>query len=157
MSTFTARGRNVSMIGHIYDSRINAMGYDYAKKKARQTVVASQAALTASGAIRTGNLLRSIRVDDRTRAGSYSTVTVRAGAGYAAYVHEGTYGPIHSTHWESGGEMRVPIARGATWKVWMYEVSGQDPNPFLVTGMNSALASTRSPFGPKGLLKNFSF
>jgi hypothetical protein len=154
MSDFVAGGRNWSMIGHIYDSRINKMGYDYAKKKARQTVVAAQAELIATGAVRTGNLLHSVRMDDRTRAGRYSTVTVRAGAGYALFVHDGTTGPIVSPF---GNMLRVPIKKYSTWKIDRESVSGQSSNPFLVVGMNSALASARSPFGPSGLLKGFSF
>jgi hypothetical protein len=155
MSTFAARGRNWSMVGTISDTRLDDMGADYALKKARQTVVAAQANVIASGAVRTGALLHSIRMDHRERAGSYTTITVRAGAGHAAFVHEGTTGPIVAKTSVKG--LRVPKFKYGTLKIWRSSVRGQAANPFLSTAMESAFATARSPFGPSGLLSNFSF
>lgn len=153
MSTFVSRGRNYTMIGTIHDSRLDEMGADYALKKARQTAVAAQANVIGSGAVRTGALLHSIRVDHRVRRGSYTTITVRAGAGHAVFVHEGT-GPIIVGN---PGPMRVPVRRGSTWRVDRWEVRGQTSNPFLSRAMESAFVAARSPFGPTGMLANFAF
>ena len=138
MSTYVYRSRNVSIVAHIYESRLEEMGADWVRKKAREVAGLSK----AKAPMRTGRLKASIRVDRRMKAGALTSIIVRAGAGYAAYVHEGTLGPIHSTSAAFGGRMRVPIHEGSPWKVWMYEVDGQRSQPFLASSMHEVLAGT---------------
>jgi hypothetical protein len=154
MSTFVSRSRNATMIGHVSEERIAAMGADYVQSKARQTAALAREHLITTGAVRSGALLHSIGVDRRLRMGSRTTAVVRAGAGHAAYVHEGTYGPIKAKNkrW-----LKVPIKKYSTLKVRRVSVAGQDANPFLADPLAIVMAPTFSPFGPRGLLRDFSF
>lgn len=150
MSTFYAKGRNYSMGGTIYDSRIDDMAADWVQKKARETSVLAKANLTARGkGYRTGALYRSIHPTRRRAAAGHITVRVVAGAGHASFVHQGTHGPIHAIGGRAGpygNMMWVPRSKGSTRRVWMHEVRGQQANPFLAAAMQEVLIGTRSPF-----------
>jgi len=143
MTTFSYRARNVSMTGTIHDSRLDGMAGKWASKKARETAKIAKANLVATGAVRTGRLLASVRSERRHQSGGYVTVRVHAGAGYAAYVHEGTYGPIlpHGEYlWVPKYKRRV-----GGLKVKRRWVNGQEANPFLSDAMFEALVATQLP------------
>jgi len=149
MSTYAYRSRNVSMIAHIYDSRLEEMGADWVRKKAREVAVLSK----AKAPMRTGRLKASIKVDRRVKAGSLTSVIVRAGAGYAAYVHEGTYGPItvKKPYRRTGkykDRMWVPRMKGGYQRVWMRSVDGQPSQPFLASSMHEVLVGTVGGIAP---------
>ena len=149
MTTYAFRSRNATMVAHIYDSRLNDMSAAWASKKAREIEVVAKANLIATGAFRSGHLWASVHARRRKQAGGFTTVRVYAGANYAAYVHEGTYGPIHATGIGRSGKfadaMWVPKRRRGSQRVWRYEVAGQDPNPFLSDAMYEVLVATQLP------------
>lgn len=154
MSTWVVRSRNATIVGHVSETRLNEMAADYVERKAQQAAGLAREHLITTGAVRSGALLHSIGVDRRLHLGSHPTAFVRAGAGHAAYVHEGTYGPIKAKkkRW-----LKVPIKKYSTMKVRRLSVAGQDANPFLADPLAIVMAPTFSPFGPSGLLRNFSF
>lgn len=147
MSTYVYRSRNVSIVAHVYDSKLEEMGADWVRAKAKE--VARLARVKAP--VRTGRLKGSIRVDRRVRAGSLTSIIVRAGAGYAAYVHEGTYSMIMVPEpprrtGKYAHQMWVPASRGSAKRVWRSEVQGQPSQPFLASSMHEVLAGTIAPF-----------
>lgn len=100
--------------------------------------IASLSALFAKpyrGWARSNNLAASIDVDRRGSNQRGINFALTAEAGYAAYVHEGTTGPIFS---HSGGLMPVGNTQGDI-VAWKNPVRGQDAYPFLRMGMNVAL------------------
>ena len=142
MTTFAYRSRNVSMVGHIYDSRLDHMSAEWASKKAREIEKVAKANLVATGAIRTGHLWASVHARRRKQVGGFTTVRVYAGANYAAYVHEGTYSPIVP---KNGPFMWVPKRMGGTQRIKRTWVQGQDANPFLSDAMFEVLVATQLP------------
>ena len=144
MTTFAYRGRNVSMTGTIYDSRLEEMTRKWANKKGTEIARVAKGNLVATGAVRTGHLLASVRSETARRAGGVVFVQVHAGAGYAAYVHEGTYGPILP----HGKFLWVPKYRRSGpggLRVRRQWVNGQDANPFLSDAMFEVLVATQLP------------
>lgn len=84
---------------------------------------------------RTGNMKARHYYRVRNR-GTYITAEMGNKASYAKFVHEGTYGPIRAKGYKpargpKGNLQRnmVFFSRGRWWK--FYQVSGQDPNPWL--------------------------
>ena len=104
----------------------------------REANVAARAALLAKpyrGWARSNNLAASIEPDRRGSNQRGINLALVADTGYAAYVHEGTTGPIYS---HSGGLMPVGNTQ-AEIVAWKNPVAGQDAYPFLRMGMNVAL------------------
>lgn len=101
--------------------------------------------------VRTGRLQRSIRAEMVKTNQSSCTVFMAAGrknAHYADYVHGGTRPQeglflLYANDRQVGGS-RLPdaIAGGHAqhYKIWKYQVAGQSPQPFLVEGIDVALA-----------------
>jgi hypothetical protein len=142
MTTYAVRSRNATMVAHIYDSRLNHMSAEWASKKAREIEKVAKANLVATGAIRSGHLWARVHARRRKQTGGYTTVRVIAGANYAAYVHEGTYGPIVP---KNGPFMWVPKRRRGTQRIKRVWVRGQDANPFLSDAMFEVLVATQLP------------
>lgn len=143
MTTFAYRTRNATITGTIFDSRLNDMAADWAAKKGREIEKVAKANLIATGAVRTSHLLNSVHARRRKQAGGYTTVRVVASANYAAYVHEGTYGPIVP---KNGPYMWVPKhkrMRGGGLRVKRVTVRGQRANPFLSDAMFEVLVATQ--------------
>lgn len=71
-------------------------------------------------------------------------------ADYAAYVHEGTTGPITSTGWDDGSPAFMAIRPAPSSRFpnggYLREVSGQTANPWLSRAGNIVLAK----YGLKG-------
>jgi hypothetical protein len=147
MSTYAYRSRNVTMVAHIYDSKLEEMGADWVRKKAHETAALARVKCPR----RTGHLMASIKVGRRVKAGSITSIVVRAGAGYAAYVHEGTYSMIMVPQpYKRTGKyahlMWVPKSKGSGKREWRHAVRGQPSQPFLASSMHEVLAGTISPF-----------
>jgi len=147
MTTYAFRSRNASMILNVYDSKLEEMGADWVRKKAHQTARLARVKCPK----RTGRLVSTIKVDRRMRAGSLTSIIVRAGGGYAAYVHEGTYSMIQVPFpYKRAGKyahlMWVPRSRGSIERVWRHAVRGQPSQPFLASSMHEVLAGTIAPF-----------
>jgi len=144
MTTFAYRSRNVSMVGTIYDSRLTEMTRKWANKKGTEIARVAKGNLAATGAVRTGHLLASVRSETARRAGGVVLVRVHAGAGYAAYVHEGTYGPILP----HGNFLWVPKYKRSgpgALRIKRRFVAGQEANPFLSDAMFEVLVATQLP------------
>jgi putative component of toxin-antitoxin plasmid stabilization module len=132
----------------VYDSRIDAMSlpggdiFRYTERKVRQTAIRAKGNVRS----RTGRLAGSIRGDVRPLAKGMVVGRVRAGMYYAAWVHEGTTGPIYP---ESSSYLLVPIRKGSTRKMKRAWVHGQDANPFLEDALRSSVNNTlgRRMFG----------
>lgn len=145
MSTYVSKGRNYTMVAHIYDGRLEEMAADWVDDKAKETARLARANLIATNAVRTGALLRSINKRRRNKVGGFIAVTVVAGAGHAVFVHQGTMTPIVAKNPKG---MSVPRFKGAAPnnRVRRHTVRGQRANPFLSAAMQEALVGTRSPF-----------
>lgn len=121
----------------VFDSRIQAMN---APGGSVNTYVRTktQTAATVSKAVapkRTGWLAANIRTDVReVRNGSVGRV--RSNARYSAWVHEGT-GPVIYPH---GEFLWVPVSRHSLKRKERPFVAGQKANPFLVRGLEAAMA-----------------
>lgn len=152
MTTYVSKGRNYTMTAHIFDSRIDHMAAEWVDGKAKETARLARVNLITSKAVRTGDLLRSVNKRRRHTVGGHTTVTVTAGAGHAAFVHQGTVGPItgkmHTFRYDPAhrGLLWVPRARGSADRRWRVSVAGQRANPFLSAAMQEALIGTRAPF-----------
>jgi len=127
----------------VYDSRINAMSmpggdiYRYTERKVRQTTIRAKGNVKS----RTGRLAGSIRGDVRPLARGMIVGRVRAGMYYAAWVHEGTTGPIYP---ESASYLLVPARKGSARKVKRAWVNGQAANPFLEDALRESI---QTPLG----------
>lgn len=89
---------------------------------------------------RTGKLAANIRASRPKPTGIYTLASsVSAAVGYAAYVHDGTTGPIYP----NGSYLKVPYRNGAKSKGKLFffaeSVAGQKANPFLADALKQAM------------------
>jgi hypothetical protein len=90
---------------------------------------------------RTGKLAANIRASRPKPTGIYTLASsVSAAVGYAAFVHDGTTGPIYA----SGARyLKVPYRNGAQSKGKLFffaeSVRGQKANPFLEDALKQAM------------------
>lgn len=123
--------------------------WSWADRRARPFMVRAAKSMVP---VRTGRLQRSIRGEMRKVNQSSADIMLIAGgrsAHYAGYVHEGT-GPqaglflLYADDRQVGGS-RLPdaIAGGYAdkYKIWKYQVAGQEANPFLSRGATAALSA----------------
>lgn len=128
-------------------AKIRALNYPtgligrWADEFMREANVAAKAAMLAKPIpprgpwARSNNLAASIQPDRRGTNARGINLALTADTGYAAYVHEGTTGPIFS---HSGKLMPVGNTQGEI-VAWKNPVDGQAAYPFLRMGMNVAL------------------
>ena len=118
----------------VYDSKIEAMSapggmvFKWAYQRSRKIERLAKAAAPK----RTGRLAASISSSyDKVPNGVIMRVS--AGASYARYVHEGTYGPIVSPR---GRKMFLHPAWGGHPTMHKWAVNGQRPQPFLAEALH---------------------
>lgn len=118
----------------------------------REAVGYAKGYLTAGAGLRSGNLQRSIGRMTARRRGFYRLQgEVHAKADYAAFVHDGTSGPIRA---KGGGKMRLPRQAGAirgaglpnNAVLYKDSVRGQSANPFLRRGVSLAMRRSNKLF-----------
>ena len=124
----------------VYDSKIDAMNFPggMVHEYVRDRTNTARDMARAFAPVRSGTLVKGIGADVRPRTTSV-VGRVRARARHSQWVHEGTKDkePITAA---SGGLMYLPAGGGYSARR-LHAVRGQRAQPFLVEGMEAALAT----------------